>query len=101
MAVVVTPFIIVALFFGAILWFSVKAKPIGVEPKQKPYRWATYIALTRGIVSLGFLASVYKAIANGRIVGGVLIAILATLCLLTCVLLLKRKRLAIPVFFVT
>jgi hypothetical protein len=83
--------------FGSVVWFSVRAKPLG----NKPYRWATYIAITTGLVSLSFLISLGTAIQNGRVGGAVLSAILTIGCILCCVGLLRRKRFGAVMFYVT
>lgn len=84
-------------FFGSIIWFSVRAKPLG----NKPYRWATYIAITTGLVSLSFLMSFVTAVENGKLVGALLSAILTVGCILCSVGLFRRKRLGAVMFYVT
>jgi hypothetical protein len=87
--------------FGAILWLSLKAKPIGPKLYQKPYRGATFIALTTGLASIEYLFATFAAVKNGRTIAGVLTSILTGLCLMTCYLLLRRRRSAVSIFFLT
>jgi hypothetical protein len=86
--------------YGATIWFSVKAKPLGPPGSQKPFRWGTYIALTTGLASLIFPASVYTALKNGRFFGAVFGALLTFSCFFCCVSLLRRKRYSVWVFFI-
>ena len=83
-----------------IIWFSAKAKPIGIPTHQKPYRWGTFIALMTGMLSLGFFTQIIEE-KQGDIFQVISITCLALLSATTCVLLLCRKKPALLSFFVT
>lgn len=86
---------------GTIVWLSVRAKPLGPKPYEKPYRFATFLALTTGLLSLGYAPTAFFVIRHSTIVAGLLYAILAILCASTGILLWRRKRSGVSVFFVT
>ena len=99
-------FALIMTAFAVAVWvllirLSLKAKPIGTKPHQRPYRWGTYVALSTGLISVVSLFGAIKDIANGRLLFAALGAILTVLCIMTCVLLLRRKRSGVPSFFAT
>lgn len=94
-------FAAVIAVYGAIIWFSVKAKPLAPGPHQKPYRWATYIALTTGLTSFIFITNVPKALDNGNTFAALLGCVLTVFCVSTCVQLMRRKRSGVSFFFAT
>lgn len=38
-------------FYGLLIWFAVRAKPLG----NIPYRWATFCAIISGFIAIGVL----------------------------------------------
>jgi uncharacterized membrane protein (DUF485 family) len=87
---------IVASFLGATIWFSVKAKPL----VDKPYRWATYIALTTGLASISLSISLLQNHTNNSPVVIVLLAITTVSVMLCCVGLLLRRRFGVVTFYI-
>jgi len=85
---------IILAFQGALIWISLKAKPLG----DKPYRWATYTALTSGLAGLSFLLI---AATSGDVYGrtcGAIVGISGALC---CIGLFRRRKLGVVMFYAT
>ncbi len=81
-------------FQGALIWISLKAKPLG----DKPYRWATYTALISGLAGLSFLLI---AATSGDVYGRTCGAIVGTSGALCCIGLFRRRKLGVVMFYVT
>jgi hypothetical protein len=83
------------LFQGILIWFSVKAKPIG----NKPYRWGTYNGIIAGLVAIPILLITFSSDSDvyGRTVG----AFIGTSAALCCVGLLRRRKFGVVMFFIT
>ena len=83
------------VFQGLLIWFSVKAKPIG----NKPYRWGIYNGIIAGLVAILFLLIIfsYDSDLYGRTIG----AVIGTSAALCCVGLLRRRKFGVVMFFIT
>ena len=81
-------------FQGALIWISLKAKPLG----DKPYRWATYTALISGLAGFSFLLI---ASTSGDVYGRTCGAIVGTSGALCCIGLFRRRKLGVVMFYVT
>lgn len=84
--------VLVVLVQGLFIWISVRAKPLG----GKPYKWATYVGITSGVLALSLLCF---AIAASNPTGAVMLAGLMAIFALACAGILLRKKFGV-VFFV-
>jgi hypothetical protein len=86
-------------FWGLLIWFSVRAKPLG----GKPYRWATYIAITTGLGSISLALTTVSAISKdggGKVMEEWAVVFTSACCALCCVGLFRRKRFGVVMFCV-
>jgi hypothetical protein len=81
---------------GWLLWFSIRAKPL----HGKPYRWATYIAVTTGLAGISLGLSSVSGISKGQIVGPAVGFIDTASFVLCCIGLFKRKRFGVVMFYI-
>ena len=79
-----------------LLWFSIKAKPLG----NKPYRWGTYIGITTGLATLSFGLIAFPKVLNGNISGLLLVLLFTSLGGLCCWGILRRRRIGVILFVI-
>jgi hypothetical protein len=96
---------IISIFLGivawvACIWYALKAKPLGNTPNQLPYRLGT-MGLSHGISFLGCLNQMILRAMEHDPTGVLLFVGLSAFNGVNCVLLLRRKRLAVSVFIST
>jgi hypothetical protein len=90
--------VILLCILTPIIWFSIRAKPLGTPPHQLPFRWGTFLALVNGLMGLGFTIETFDLMRGGDLTTTLPVAILAGFSWVTCVLLFRRRRSAVAVF---
>ena len=77
---------------GLLIWASLRAKPLG----DRPYRWATYVGITSGVLALAQLCFLV-AVSNPS--GSAILATSIALLALASAGILLRKRFGV-IFFI-
>jgi len=52
--------VILVVVWAPLLWFSIRAKPLG----GKPYRWGNYVGITTGLVAVARLLAIVPKLAT-------------------------------------
>lgn len=80
-----------------LLWFSIKAKPLG----NKPYRWGTYIGITTGLLALIGLLSVIPKKFNNLDIDMFLYLLFIVTAAISSWGILRRRRVGVVMFVVS
>lgn len=76
------------IFYGASIWISQKAKPLG----NMPYRWGVYVGMISAWMSLPLIISSVPALAGGHLLGGSVLFIDALLAAVASLGILRRRK---------
>jgi hypothetical protein len=87
-------FIVYVIFFGASIWISQRAKPLG----NMPYRWGVYLGMVAAWTSLMLIVSSVQALGGGHALGGSVLCIVAVLAAASSVGILRRRKFGVVTF---
>lgn len=82
------------VFFGASIWVSLRAKPLG----SMPYRWGAYVGMVAAWMSLVSIVSDVFALGGGHLAGGSALCVVAVLAAVSSVGILRRRRFGVVGF---